>query len=273
MLMEGRDLRRSLIPTSCNSWRCVACRDRNMRRFKAVVSHGVSTLGPCMFITITYRKGSERLRAAGCVARDWRAFWRLAHRDYPQTKKWGILRVMELTKKGTPHFHLIVGPVSERMRCYGKTISREWFKAARREGCECWSHRLSRLWERVQAGESYIVHVIPVVSGRGAGAYMGKYLGKEFDADRLVQLGMKRRFSVNGKWPREPRSRLIAPGTDGWRRTTWAAGLVNTADFVGLCEFDRVRTLKQEKRDSKAAAARLLRMIERRNDGNQTSSA
>lgn len=261
MLVEGRDLNRSMVETSCNTWRCLSCRDRNMRRFKAIVQHGCSVLERCMFITITYKAGSKRLSRAGCVARDWRAFFRLLHREYPETKEWGILRVMELTKKGTPHFHLIAGKVSGRIRCYGKNLDGPVFIS--RLGCDCWSHRMSAVWKRVQKGESWIVHTIPVASAVGAGAYMGKYLGKEFSQERATVLGMKRRYSVNRKWPRENRVRIVAPGTDGWRRVTWAEGLTDLTELVDNYDYPRSYTDCQLEKNKRRAAKALLKKLGR----------
>lgn len=222
-----------------------------------MVQHGVSVLGSCIFITITYRQGAERLEVAGCVERDWRAFWRLCHKRYPQTKMWGLLRVMELTKRGTPHFHLVAGAVSDDARCYGRSFGVVRF-LARWDTCECWSHRLSRVWAQVQGGESYIVHVVPVRGGRGAGAYMAKYLAKQM-GERRELLGMSRRYSVNRLWPRDKRRRLIAPGTDGWRRISFREGQVDTSDYVDQVEFPR-----SGPPDVKGAALRLLKVMRRR---------
>lgn len=211
-----------------------------------------------MFTTITYRQGSERLSRAGCVARDWAAFWRLLHHRYPQTKKWGVMRVMELTKAGTPHFHLVVGTVClSEIRCYGR-VFRIGEYAAGFDLCECWSHRLGRVWAQVQKGESYIVHCVPVLGGAGAGGYMAKYLAKEMDVSRAATLGMVRRFSANRNWPREKRRRLKAPG-GVWRRAVWKAGLVHTDDMEGLTKFDKTGGSKGKKADVKAAARRLIK--------------
>lgn len=271
MLLENSMENRMIVNTSCNTWRCVSCRDRNLRRFKAMVSFGCSVLERSMLITITYAADSKRLGAVGCVTRDWQAFWRIVHKDYPQTKSWGLLRVMELTKKGIPHFHVIAGKVvdSETMRCYGTTLPKRFFGPAFEE-CECWSHRLSRVWRRVQAGESYIVHTIPVASARGAGAYLGKYLGKELDADRGASLGMVRRYSANSLWPREKRSRLMTGDHNPWRRAVWKGGKVYTEDME-MCDFERRRTDRQVRKARKDAAARFLRLAGGSN-GNQIES-
>jgi len=276
MLMESREKwspGRMMVPTSCNSWRCLGCRDRNLSRFKAMVALGVSALGQCMFITLTYKAGAERLGTAGCVSRDWRAFWRLLRKWYPETKEWGVMRVMEVTKKGTPHFHLIVGRVSlGDIRCYGPVFYVKNYLALLQD-CECWSHRMGRVWERVQKGESYIVHTVPVTGGSGAGGYMAKYMRKEFDQERGNELGMVRRFSANRRWPREKRRRIISPGTDGWRRTAWRAGVVDLDGFQGLTEFGKSGSEKQRKASVKDAARRLLKQGRKVVHGNGASSA
>ncbi len=258
MLLEGRDGTRTIVNTNCNTWRCVSCRDRNAQRFRALVKHGVSRLGRCMFITITYKRGSQRLESAGCVARDWRAFWRLLNRQWPETKEWGVLRVMEVTKKQTPHFHLIVGQVSSYERCYGRSFRIATF-LERFETCECWSHRCSRAWSMVTAGESYIVHSMPVVGASGAAGYLAKYMNKEFEAERAVQLGMIRRYSTNRKWPREKRRRLVSPGTDGWRRTAYAHYQVDTDRMPALAAYPKTGTEEQKKEAVTAAAERYTR--------------
>ena len=120
MLLENMKGEVLFAETNCGSWRCLGCRDRNRARFRAIVKYGVSTLGPCMFTTLTYKEGVQRLRHAGCVSKDWKAFYRLLRKREPQLAKKACLRVMELTKAGTPHFHLLTGPISsdERIRCW-----------------------------------------------------------------------------------------------------------------------------------------------------------
>ncbi len=207
LLLEDWRSRRTLVNTVCNSWRCLACRDRNMARFKALVRHGCSNMGQSCFITITYKAGAERLAVAGCVARDWKALWRLLKKSHPRLAKRPMLRVMELTKKGTPHFHLLIELEGERARCWGNSFSAKVYKS-RLDSCECLAHVIGRAWNRVQDGESYIVHATPVSSARTAGSYLAKYMQKEFDGERLKRLGMSRRWSTSRNWPREPRSRL-----------------------------------------------------------------
>ena len=112
---SGRTVR---METQCKVWRCVSCRDRMISLFKGRVEIGCSRLGRCAFITLTYKRGSPRLKRAGCVRKDWTALWRQL-RDSPLRRmKW--LRVMEITKAGTPHHHLVLGPIPDEMsiRCW-----------------------------------------------------------------------------------------------------------------------------------------------------------
>ncbi len=253
--------RRTIVNTVCNSWRCLACRDSNMARFKALVRTGCFSMERCSFITLTYKAGSERLERAGCVARDWKAFWRRLVKKRPELKGIPILRVMELTKKGTPHFHMIVGETQLRARCWGNEL-REPLYRARMAECDCLAHVFAREWSVVQGGESYIVHATGVRSARGAGAYLAKYMRKEFDSDRAEELGMVRRWSTSRAWPREPRVRLEPRG--GWKRSWFSPGHVERLETFkdldpGLRE--RRMTENQALESERRAAGALMKMV------------
>ncbi len=262
ILLEDRKGRRTIVNTVCNSWRCKACRDSNMARFKALVRIGCSSMERSSFITLTYKAGSERLERAGCVARDWKAFWRLLVKENRDLKGIPVLRVMELTKRGTPHFHMIVGGTSLKARCWGNSLYEPVF-VARLPACECLAHVFARAWVRVQDGESYIVHATPVRSARGAGSYLAKYMRKDFDGERGEALGMVRRWSTNHSWPREPRGRL--KGTvEGWRRSWFAPGHVEGFEkWPGLDPDLRERRMTegQAKEAMRGSARALLNMV------------
>ncbi len=198
------------VTTNCNTWSCVACRDRNLRRFKAVVSCGCLTLGRCSFITITYKAGSKRLADAGCVQSDWAALMRRLKKQSPWIRKMAYLRVTELTKKGTPHIHAIFGtmPEEKRINCWGSRFIIGPYKE-RMETCECFSHQVGRSWLKVTGGDSYICFAIAVTSAKGAGAYLAKYMGKH-----MQERSVGRRFNKSRNWPCEKRRRLL-PGPEG----------------------------------------------------------
>ena len=223
----------TIVQTNCNSWRCLGCRNRNERRFRAIVEIGCSMLQRSCFITITYKAGSERLNDAECVKKDWRALWRRLRKDAPWTAELEWLRVMEVTKKKTPHFHLIAGPINgaRQINCWGSSLEIRRYRE-RLASCECVAHTFARSWSRVQRGESYLVHALEVNSAKGAGKYLGKYMAKTL-VDEAESRGMGRRWSTSRGWPAEPRVRLAGSvDGDGWTRRQWEAGYVK--DFTEL---------------------------------------
>ncbi len=262
--------RRVLINTNCKTWGCLGCRDRLKKLFKLRVETGVSRLKRCAFVTLTYKLESERLEVAGCVARDWAAYLRLLRKESPWIAKMSYLRVMELTKKGTPHHHLVIGTIPEgkKIKCWrGKDFDIEEYQE-RRATCMCLSHEISRVWFRV-TGDSYICHSIPVISARGAAGYMSKYLGKDFEGDRAVALGMQRRWSSSRGWPGSGRQRLEHSEKGEWDRTSWAPGHVG--DDIGGGPADlMVRTGDDldRKISLRETTKRLVRMLERGTHGN-----
>lgn len=205
--------------TTCKTWRCLGCRDRLLSRFKMLVEHGSLVLGPCVFTTFTLKMGPGLRRDARYVARVWREFWRRWNRG---RERFEWLRVVELTEKGQPHLHVMMGPVNGKLRCYGKEdIVAQVFKAAGKAGCGCLSHRLSDVWASV-TGDSWVVHVVPVVGAGGAASYMAKYLPKGFDErDELERLGFKRRWSSTRGWPGGGRLRLRVTVEEGWNAVTF----------------------------------------------------
>lgn len=267
ILLESWKRERIIVNTTCNSWRCVSCRERNKNRFKTMVMCGISNLGRSSFITVTYKEGAERLQVAGCVARDWKALFRRLKREDPWLASLPKLRVMELTKKGTPHFHLVIGniPESRKIRCFGRSFNLEQYRR-RFDDCACVAHVIARAWKRVQAGESWIVHATPVGSARGAAAYLCKYLQKEFDGERAVRLGMKCRWSASRNWPSEPRSRLkISTSLKGWRRSSWSPHGVDLSGMEFTPEVkERRETEEQRVRRVKGKQAALMRLVDSR---------
>jgi len=182
-------------------------------------------------MTVTYVEGSDRLERAGCVGRDWRALWRRFHKHEPEMEQMEWLRIMELTKKGTPHHHVVIGPVVGKIRCWAKDTFRIGEYVKRMDSCPCLAHKWARQWWMV-TGDSYIVHATEVVGAENAGGYMAKYLEKEFDGERAERLGMARRWSSSRGWPASGRLRLAQTERGGWKRTAWAPHYV-PEDIVG----------------------------------------
>jgi len=242
------------VTTNCNTWSCVSCRDRNLKRFKAVVASGCLMLGRCSFITITYKAGSERLGDAGCVQKDWQALMRRLKQQSPWIQKLAYLRVTEVTKKGTPHIHAIFGTIPQRKRinCWGSEFRIGNYKD-RMASCDCFSHEVGRSWSAVNGGESYICFGIAVTSARGAGAYLGKYMSKN------MFVGHGRRFNKSRDWPSEKRRRLLA-GPEGFVRALWTPGAAPGDLELKWDDIPRSGTDAQRRATHKQAAERLLRI-------------
>ena len=212
------------VPTSCKTWRCAQCRLKLISLFKAKVEIGVSRLERCSFITVTYKAdGSRTGPPAKYVPEDWRqllALWRKSNR-----KGMPWLRVTEVTKRKTPHHHLVSGQKAGTkakiggLRCYGRDFDVRSFKRAF-DRCDCLSHALSRMWLQV-TGDSWLVHVVPVSGAAGAASYMAKYVTKGFGmhpGDRLMSTGMERRYSTSNDWPWGGRMQLRETVENGWER-------------------------------------------------------
>lgn len=265
VLLEDWRMRRVLINTTCNSWRCLGCRDRNMAAFKARVSTGVSRLGRCSFTTLTYKADVRPQSDAKYVSTDWKALMRRLRRNAPWVKDLAWLRVMELTQKGTPHHHLVMGPIPQgkQIRCWRRNdkIVADWY-LGRMDSCECLAHCIAREWYAV-TGDSWMVHAIPVTSSKGAGAYLAKYMRKEFDGERAETLGMSRRWSTSRSWPGSKRLRLVQSGkANGWRRNLFRYGHVESDIEGGPADLLRREGDALDKRlADQRAAARIVTMI------------
>ncbi len=144
---------------------------------------------------------------------------------------------------------------------------------ARMALCECLAHVFGRVWSEVQGDESYIVHATGVRSARGAGAYLAKYMRKDFDGDRAVELGMARRWSTNRAWPREARARLKPTG--GWKRSWFSSGHVEGLESWKSLDPD-LRELRRSEGQARevatGSAAALVRMLGGMNGNADVSS-
>ncbi len=227
--------------------------------FKARVATGCSRLGACAFMTLTYVEGSARLRNADCVKTDWKALFRRFKLVAPDLLELKWLRVMELTKKGTPHHHVVVGTIKQPARCWPRDGFDVRRYRRRMDSCECLAHAFAREWYTV-TGDSYIVHGTPVTSAVGAGSYLAKYMTKEFENERASALGMVRRWSSSRGWPGSGRLRLLQTEKGGWDRTSFGYGHWD-ADLVGgpADLLERTGDVLDRANDAQKARRRLLR--------------
>ncbi len=180
------------------------------------VQIGIYRLGLCALITLTYKVVTWRLHDAKYVQRDWRALLRKC--KALRNRKW--IKTTELTKKGMPHHHLIVGPFQKvgEISCQNGMIWSEPLHKKRMRTCLCAGHQIARSWNSI-THDSYIVHAEPVLTAPGAGRYLAKYLSKGYGSRGLLPaLGVKRRWSCSQNYPRgiRPRLRLSKPYGPGW---------------------------------------------------------
>ena len=212
-----------------------------MSVFKMRVQIGTSRLQPCSFTTFTYRVDGPGRENAESVKKDWKEFWRRWKKSGQKSLEW--LRVVELTKRKQPHLHVVMGPVDGQIRCYGRRAIREsWFLA--RGECGCLSHRLSKVWHEV-TGDSWVVHTVPCLGGKGSGGYMAKYMVKgSLVRAELEAMGFKRRWSRSRGFPGGGLLQLRTSVEEGWRRVEigWTAppgadgkpwGAIDLVDRVG----------------------------------------
>lgn len=247
-----------LLKTNCKTWSCLGCRNRMISLFRARVITGVSRLGRCAFITITYKEGLAQERGAAYVHRDWVALWRRLRlaRSPLRLKKW--IRVVELTVKGTPHHHLILGPIGidEVISCMPRRFSIVRFRK-RAGSCNCIAHEFSRHWEMV-TGDSYIVHGREVVGVADAASYLSKYLKKSFlRSNREERLGMLRRWSSSRGWPGNAQLRLRYTEEREWAERQFRPGRVDPEllggpdDLMVRVGEDLVRALRDKTADKR----------------------
>lgn len=171
------------VPTACKTWGCLSCRDRVKNRIARMIEYGCLILGSCWLITLTFRKSESNPRTADSVNTAFRGLLsKLKKRPLFREMAWW--KVIEATKKGQPHLHLVVGGISssQTKRQIKNVISTAWYE---------------------MTGDSYIVDVTPVLGAKGAAAYLTKYLVKAMMSwDVLYQLGFRRRWSASNNWPR-----------------------------------------------------------------------
>lgn len=208
--------------THCKTWSCISCRESTKRKVINRIRKGISILGECYFITLTLRLGEgETLKDAAFVQQAWRALLKRLSYRHPQlfqTMAW--LKVTELTKKGQPHLHLIVGG-------FGRETDKK-------ELTECFRDA----WLRV-TGDSYIVWVVKVTGEKGAAYYLCKYLTKGvMNREDMEARGFKRRWSSSANWPKGE-TQLLGTKMNAWE----------TVEFVSKHHYG-TESVKREAKNS-----------------------
>lgn len=232
----GRQLK---MPTTCKAWRCLSCRDRLKSLFKMRVASGCSVWDRCWLITFTYKVDAARRLDAEFAKKDWKEFWRRWKKYQLPHLEW--LRVSEKTKKGMIHHHVVAGSQRKlRARCYGREFDNRGF-LRRFDSCGCLSHMASRVWKEVTR-DSYIVHAQGVVSPKGMGTYLAKYMMKDFGMDRVAAM-QSRRWANSRGWPGRGRLRLRNTVRKLWAVHDFTPGHAEEWELEGGDDADlRVRS-------------------------------
>lgn len=203
--------------TACKKWMCKVCKKKLRALFVMRVIHGCSMLGGFWLITLTYRaKVPSDLRDAASVRGDQRRLL-ASLKQSGWTTQW--LKVIELTKRGQVHLHLIFK--RQQMLATCRTTREtyvEWFERKCRGNCA--AHHLSWLWLRI-TGDSFVVDVSPGRSAGATGSYLAKYLWKGFgERSELKSRGFTRRWTSSRDFPRLSRMQLRGTLQEAWKWTT-----------------------------------------------------
>jgi len=171
-----------LLPKLCGRWNCKACGPFKARKLR----RRLERTAPTRLITLTLRADPRAtpeamLRKAN---RAWSILWRRYRRQFGD-RALGYAKIVELTKAGTPHLHIIANVPYVHHAA------------------------LSAAWRELTG--SYIVDIRKVRQRKGIAGYLSSYLTKALD----VPPGMRKWSSSKGfvppEAPRELEDGELAP--------------------------------------------------------------
>jgi len=207
-----------LWPSPCRKWNCNDCGPRKAR----VLASRIALTKARRFITLTtrYRANATPLDELDRMRAAWRTMWKRIRRRQGKAAS-GYLMVVESTRRGWPHLHIVAD-------------------------CAYVPQRLLSAWWN-ELTSSPVVDVRKIESERGMARYLAKYLTKQHAA-----FSGRRRYSATWYWlpaaPKEPlepeelpilwryrqtpldvlSASLEAQGYTSWRGCWWPPGSVPT---------------------------------------------
>lgn len=149
-----------MIPMFCHRWTCPRCRKHKANKYRAVAYRG----SPERFITLTVKHVEGQSSREVCEQMK-KAFRKLVQKIRKELGKFEYFLVWELTKKGTPHIHLL------QRGCY---VPKSW---------------LSKAWCELTG--SYIVSLRFIKSASQVYQYISKYMGKELGRSAEALTGLR----------------------------------------------------------------------------------
>lgn len=211
------------VPVTCNNWGCAGCRQRNRARIAEMVQYSTTIVGPLYFISVTYEAVRRATPDAKVVMVNWRNLLKRLKRNNPERyQKMAWFRVIELTKAGVPHLHLLVGNLGliPLVDCRPKHLRKKYNRRDIENGCVrgCLTHEWCSEWLGVTS-DSFVCFAEAVYSPGGAGYYLTKYMLKSFEErEAYAVLGFTRRYDTSQNWPR-PKVSYVGTALKLWTAT------------------------------------------------------
>jgi len=171
-----------LLPKLCGRWNCKTCGPRKARRLRVRLEQ----TAPTRLITLTLRADptvspEAQLRKAN---RAWSILWRRYRRQFGEAAV-GYAKIVELTKAGTPHLHIIANVPYVHHAA------------------------LSASWRELTG--SFIVDIRRVRQRKGIAGYLSSYLTKALDVPPGMRKWSSSRAFVPPETPRELEDGEIPP--------------------------------------------------------------
>lgn len=227
------------VQTSCKAWSCKSCRDRKLGMVASIMEYGLLVRdSEAYLVSVTYRASGpgslpvENPVSAEHVNRDWRELVRRLKR-LDQFKKMATFRVVELTKRGQPHLHLLwmgITGASFCRTCKPRNEPKKWLEVT----CECIQGVLRNTWFSI-TGDSWIVDVTAIYSNAGAAWYLCKYLRKGMYGkvrEGLDRLGFARRYAASQNWPRGDKMERRGTVEKRWKGNRFEYGAMKANDVM-----------------------------------------
>lgn len=222
VILDSR-VRTYVMKTTCKTWGCDICRTKVLSYVKMRMEYGCLILGAFYLITVTLKTGSEHARDAVAVRMVWEQLIRFLKLRSPNLT-W--FKIVELTKAGTPHLHLLVGGLTKRQdSCERRGGFRHTLvKVHRTCKVDCLIHEWGKAWYAV-TGDSFVVDAREGYSPARLANYLGKYLSKGFyHRQDLKDLGFKRRWSCARNWPKPKKMETRMSSEGGWDKVEMVKG-------------------------------------------------